>query len=200
MKTKVIFPLLFLLVCKLPSLAVNHIITFPNGGLTYKPNDSLTVEVGDTVTWEGPFSSHPLESDSVPPGANMFGSGTGTSFSYVVAVPGYYSYICVFHVSSGMKGEFTATSPSTGIRTVADAGVKVYPLVTDDVVNVSVSNNNGTAMHLELLDAKGTLVHKVPVLANGANPVSLAGFSKGVYFVMVRNDDDIVSVTKVVKQ
>ncbi len=90
--------------------ATNHIITFGGSlGDAYSPS-SLSVNVGDTVTWEGDFSAHPLSSTSVPNGAASFSNSTGTTFSYVVTAAGTYHYQCDFHHSLGMVGTFTAAS------------------------------------------------------------------------------------------
>ena len=89
--------------------ATNHIIMFGGSlGLVYSPN-SLSVLVGDTVTWEGDFSVHPLSSTSVPAGASSFHNTSGTAFSYVITVAGTYDYQCDVHFSLGMVGSFTAT-------------------------------------------------------------------------------------------
>jgi plastocyanin len=85
-------------------------------GFNYSPSQ-LAVAVGDTVKWEGSFSSHPLSSTSVPQGAASFHVASGTAFSYPVLIAGTYDYRCDLHFSSGMIGSFTATVtdvPETG--------------------------------------------------------------------------------------
>jgi len=89
--------------------ATTHIIQFSGSfGQSYSPN-SLNVSIGDTIKWEGDFSSHPLSSTSVPPGAQSFSHSSGTSFIYVIAAAGTYLYHCDFHFSSGMTGSFEAS-------------------------------------------------------------------------------------------
>jgi len=98
--------------------ATNHIIKFGGTlGFNYSPSQ-LTVAVGDSITWQGTFSAHPLSSTSVPAGAATFHNGSGSSFTYPVLVAGAYSYECDIHGSSGMKGTFTALV--TGIQSEAD--------------------------------------------------------------------------------
>jgi len=130
---------------------------------------------------------------------NLVGSRTGSTFTYPVVVAGDYTYHCTIHSSAGMTGKFTATSPATGIRTAAMAGVRVFPVLTDDVVNVTLPDYSNNGMRLEVLDAKGSLV-QASTVAGGANTVSLAAYRNGIYFLLVRNDEGIVSVTKVMKQ
>src|SRR5713101_1416289 len=93
--------------------ANNHVITFAN--FFYSDSSMLGVAVGDTITWQGTFSFHPLASTSVPLGANTFSNSVGTTFSYVVTVAGTYHYWCTVHGSTfGMTGSFVASPTSVG--------------------------------------------------------------------------------------
>jgi plastocyanin len=99
--------------------ATTQIVQFGGSfGSNYSPK-SLNVAVGDTVKWEGAFSSHPLSSTSVPAGALTFHNGSGSVFSYAVLVPGTYLYQCDLHHASGMTGSFTAAV--TGVEVKSDA-------------------------------------------------------------------------------
>lgn len=94
--------------------ATTHVVQFGGSlGLNYSPN-SMNVIAGDTISWQGDFTMHPLSSVSVPAGAVTFHQATGTVFTYVVLIAGAYNYRCDFHFSSGMTGSFTAAS-ITGI-------------------------------------------------------------------------------------
>lgn len=77
------------------------------GGTTgnlYAPN-SLTVEVGDTVIWNGDFSLRPLDSSIVPSGAKALAPITsGMSYMYIIEVPGLYEYRNKAWGGLGMKG------------------------------------------------------------------------------------------------
>jgi hypothetical protein len=71
------------------------------------------VAVGDTITWQGAFGSHPLSSTTIPGGATSWSNGTGSTFSYVVTIPGDYNYMCNLHgVCCSMVGSFSATPVS----------------------------------------------------------------------------------------
>jgi len=94
--------------------ATTHIIRFGDTlGYSYSPK-TLNVAIGDIVRWEGDFSSHPLSSTSVPPGALTFHQDSGTVFSYLVEVEGTYNYRCDFHYLDGMTGSFVSTT--TGVE------------------------------------------------------------------------------------
>jgi hypothetical protein len=90
----------------------------------------MTVMVGDTVTWQGSFSSHPLSTTSVPPGAATINSiNSGSTYSYVVLVPGSYGYRCDLHYAMGMVGSFTA-SPISAVEEITKSSPLAFKLST----------------------------------------------------------------------
>jgi plastocyanin len=86
-----------------PAAAADQVITFPNGNLTYAPND-VTIKTGDTATFAGTsgatFTSHPLEWVGHERAATE--SGTSATFSFAEA--GIHPYYCRIHQSLGMTG------------------------------------------------------------------------------------------------
>ncbi len=106
-----IFCVLLVLLFSSPSSAVVptiHYVDFGGAlGFHYSPS-ALTVEIGDTIVFRGDFATYPLVSTSVPVGALAFGPiNTGTTFAYIVDVPGAYSYENKIYAALGMKGSFT---------------------------------------------------------------------------------------------
>lgn len=99
--------------------AATHVIKFGGSlGKKYSPA-SLTVAVGDTLVWMGDFSEHTLTLVKAPAGARGFkGIETGSTFRYIVTVPGRYDYVCEDHVDQGMIGSFTAVASGTKIENV----------------------------------------------------------------------------------
>ena len=73
-------------------------ITF--GFVFYSPN-VVTITVGESVSWSGAFSSHPLQqvdgpaSDTLVPGG--FGNTTGSFYAVQFNTDGEYYYRCGFH-------------------------------------------------------------------------------------------------------
>ena len=85
-----------------------HVVKF--SGKKYSPN-TLTVNIGDVITWQGDFSEHPLSLISAPKGAATFSHiQKGSSYSYTVHVAGNYRYECDMHADEGMAGSFTAVA------------------------------------------------------------------------------------------
>lgn len=115
MKTKSILIQLLVLFTISSAFATNQIITFAN--YSYSPANGA-IKVGDTVTWQGDFAAHPLSTTAIPSGAMaIIHINIGTSYMYVVSVPGSYSYQCDSHFGLGMTGSFTV-NPISGVEDV----------------------------------------------------------------------------------
>jgi plastocyanin len=87
-----------------PAGAADHPIGFAD--FSYSPA-SETAAVGDTATFSGDFTRHPL----VWSGGQFTSTTTGTSRQFTFATPGTYAYYCAVHVDSrGMKGVITVVA------------------------------------------------------------------------------------------
>jgi plastocyanin len=125
--------------------AATHVIKFGGTlGNNYSPQE-LNVEVGDTVTWEGAFSSHPLSSLSIPQGAASFQNNSGTSFSYPVQVAGTYNYECDLHSGLGMTGSFSAT-----VSSIESNGLSIQPGIFSLEQNYPNPFNPSTTIRYQL--------------------------------------------------
>jgi plastocyanin len=122
--------ILFALAFSSRAHAATHIVTFEC--CQYTP-DFFQAMVGDTVEWQGDFSFHPLESTTIPPGATPFSNSSGTTYSYVVEVPGTYNYHCVVHQPT-MSGSFEAIEGLFGIKTIPGD----YPTIAAAISDLNV--------------------------------------------------------------
>jgi len=68
-------------------------------GFNYNPK-SIFLSPGDTITWQGDFTMHPLVSDE----ALWSTPNTGSSFAFTFNQPGVYHFHCFFHGAIGMRG------------------------------------------------------------------------------------------------
>jgi plastocyanin len=171
--------------------ATTHVIQFGGAhGLTYSPS-SLNVSVGDTIKWEGDFGMHPLSSTSVPAGAATFHSGSGSSFSYKVAVSGTYQYHCDFHFGAGMAGSFVATG--TGIeenQTSVTPGAFMMeqnypnPFNSSTVIRFTLPGTQQAELKLYSVTGKeiATLVDGIVPAGGYAVPVDGSLLPSGIYF------------------
>jgi len=100
-------------------------------GTNYFDPDSLTVEVGETVTWAFADPGHNVCGDpgdhddvSVPDDADPFSSYDGDStgetvdagetYEYTFETPGEYHYVCVPHAALGMEADIVVEESSGG--------------------------------------------------------------------------------------
>jgi plastocyanin len=80
-----------------PAGAADHPIAF--AGTSYNPS-TVTAAVGDTATFSGSFSTHPLIWD----GGQFADTRNGSSRQFAFTAPGTYTFHCEVHVALGMKG------------------------------------------------------------------------------------------------
>ncbi len=161
-----------------------HTVDFGGSlGYHYSPN-ALTFEVGDTIIFRGDFVKYPLVSVSLPVGALPLGPvNSGTTYTYIVEVPGTYSYQNKVYASLGMKGSFTGIRLPHGslsnegrefylgllyptfnnvVQNQTAPYYKVFVLITtyyDNTVNVSYFDGSGNEQFPKMskIPARGTL-------------------------------------------
>ena len=105
---------LFVAIISLGAAATNHIVN--TAGLTFSPAN-ITINVGDTVTWNNTGGSHNVNGTvaTYPSNPASFGNGVAGapwSFSYVFTIPGLYNYQCDPHAGLGMVGTVQVNSVS----------------------------------------------------------------------------------------
>ncbi|HAP00407.1 MAG TPA: hypothetical protein DCQ93_00640 [Bacteroidetes bacterium] len=189
---------LLLLVLSLSQVfATNHIVQFGGSiGMAYSPSQ-INANVGDTITWQGDFSFHPLISISVPSGASSFSNSTGSSFSYVIAFEGTYNFQCSVH---GFNGQIIAAGAS-GINSPSGEKeeINIFPTVTKGFLKITLPQGNENCF-LEIRNAVGQPIMKVNLMANATNTVDLSGLYNGLYFVAIRTETELVKVVRVIKE
>jgi plastocyanin len=190
------FTLMALLTLSASAVATTHVVQFGGGvGFTYSPSQ-FSATVGDTVKWEGEFAMHPLSSTSVPAGAQTWHNASGTSFSYMIEIPGSYAYHCDFHASIGMTGTFVATALSVrDVRTTDESGstsrVRILNVVTNGApaVRFVVAQSGVVSVTVhDLLGHTRTIVDAFAGPGGYEVPLGIDGRNDGIYIVRVTND------------
>lgn len=100
-----------------PPPPVTNVIQVGQGGAMFSPT-SLTVNAGDTVTWQWASSGHSVDSGTNCSPDGQFSSGiqdAGFAFSHLFSAPGTYPYFCIPHCSMGMTGTVVVNAASTTI-------------------------------------------------------------------------------------
>src|SRR5262245_30679282 len=102
------------------SAHADAIVSFSLGA--YSPNE-VTIAAGESVIWNGTFSSHPLQEvtgeTSDTPASGGFEHSSGLSFSQIFNTPGTYYYRCtnhgIFSLGGTMRGKVVVTAGGTPV-------------------------------------------------------------------------------------
>ena len=130
----------------------------------YSPQ-SLNVSIGDTITWHGDFTMHPLASFVTPDGVASFQNSSGNSFSYVITTNGSYRYRCLAHSTpdgQGMAGVFIVGT--AGVPNGPSDASSLSPSYPNPIESGSASSmihivlEKRSHVKLDLFDAKGNRV------------------------------------------
>jgi plastocyanin len=187
--------------------ANTHVVQFGGGlGYTYSPGD-FSAFVGDTVQWNGDFTMHPISSTTVPANAPSWHNAVGTSFTYVILVPGTYNYQCDFHTSLGMTGSFEATGSGVKDAWQNPKSNRMIQLISVDVERsaqplVKYYVPQSGLVRIEVFDLLG---HK---LAAPVDQIQAAGFhtvplaakvcGSGLFFVkLIAGGAEIVKTVRI---
>lgn len=105
-----------MLLATFDALALDQAITFLCCAFT---PTTVTIAAGDSVSWAGQFSMHPLQqvdgasSDTPVPGG--FANSSGTFYSVQFSTPGTYYFRCAFHgvaqFGGSMRGSIVVNAP-----------------------------------------------------------------------------------------
>ena len=171
---------------------------------SYSPT-SVTIDAGESVTWNGDFDFHPLaqmegpEDDTQTPGG--FGSQTGTTYTYMFPTPGTYYFACLFHGTFGgtMRGEVIVNG-TTGVPDAVDASalkLRVLPNPTYTTATASFALPRAMNADVSVYDLSGahviTLQHGMLPAGNQRvawNGTNSAGnkVGSGIYFIRVTGE------------
>lgn len=187
---------------QMQSKAANHTITA--SGLTYSPS-TLTVNVGDVVTFNVDFLFHPTYQVSQTswnnndltqlPGGFNFGSGSSGVLNITAGMAGTtIYYICAAHVFSGMKGTITVNViASVSENRIRDFNFTVFPnpVTSNSLLNISTKNAGRTT--ITMFDVNGKMIQKLMDrnLQPGeiTLPFNAATLQKGTYFILMRTNE-----------
>ena len=114
---------LLLSICYLSVNAQNSYLV-NTAGNTFSP-DSLTINVGDTVSWNNTGGFHNVNATQVtfpnnPEGFGNAVAGAGWSFQWIFTIAGNYDYQCDPHAGMGMTGVIIANALPQTLTYVPD--------------------------------------------------------------------------------
>jgi plastocyanin len=99
---------------------------------------TLTVQVGDTVTWKNNDATipHTTQSDGNWNSGNL---APGATFSFTFTTPGTYTYYCLYHRGMGMVGTIVVmgAAPSSTVTAAPSASPTVQPSATQTATAIA---------------------------------------------------------------
>ncbi len=183
--------------------AVNGKATISFTCCQYSP-PNVTISAGDSVVWNGPFSSHPLRqadsntTDGTVPGG--FSNSSGTTFTKKFDTPGTYYFLCTLHGTFGgsMRGSITVNMASgvPGPADLRDVQLRVAPNPTFVSASIAFALPHAMDAQLDVFDLHGGLVQRLQsgTLAAGEHRVTWDGkdargeaTGSGIYFVRLKS-------------
>jgi plastocyanin len=113
--------LLLFALCLLPASAIHAANASINWVFPTPSALAVSVNVGETVTWNGVLSSHPLlqTNSSFSVAGATLQSNTGGSFAKTFNTAGTYYFACEFH-SSSMRTTVTVCGPPPAVTALFD--------------------------------------------------------------------------------
>jgi hypothetical protein len=77
----------------------------------------------------------------------------------------------------------TSKVSNTGIKSIKDLGIQVYPNPANEYLNIELSNNENT--NISLINILGEVVLNKQI--NNSEKLALSNLSKGIYFLSIEN-------------
>lgn len=157
---------------------------------------SLTIDVGDMVTWTWTNSaSHTVT--SLAGSQETFDSGTltgvGQTFSYTFDEEGINNYQCDVHPGS-MFGTITVVD-NLKTEEYFVRNIKLYPNPATDVLNVFSLHQLSS---YKIFNSLGQLVIQQNVSTQNLK-LDLAAYTSGIYFIQLNSDENQKSFKFLVK-
>ena len=187
MKKKLLTSIILFL--SLTAFAIEHHVKIE--GFAFSPA-TLTIEIGDIVTWTNfDGSPHTASSTTVPSGATTFESGTlsvSDSYSFTFTTAGEYAYWCNFHTH--MKASITVEAP-LGISNLAFLNVEIYP---NPVSKQTIIKGLNKVANYSIFNITGDVVATGEVAE-----INFDVLETGTYFVRFELEGDKSKTIRIVK-
>ncbi len=178
------------------------------GSPQFNPSTLTQVHVGDTIKWVWKNGKHTTTSVSIPHGAVSWDhpidnlSLADNFFSYVVKIPGTYTFKC--KNDSKMTGYFQTVTTS-GIEENKTPGFSFASFPNPAKDQITLRTQTALSEHgvITLVDGLGKTVLSLPVqLTEGQNDTELniAGLAPGIYHAILSIDNKPKGSIRILKQ
>lgn len=175
-----------------------HFVTA--SGMSFSPN-SLTIEVGDSVSFTNTSGTHNVNGTQATFPANpaSFGNaiGTGWTYGFKFTLAGTYSYKCDVHAA--MTATIVVVDAS-GMEEKNTVSYTLFPNPTTNLLSIKIdeSTSNGE-ISIVLRDITGKEIMRTNTAENQIFQLSLENLVNGIYFCSVFKNNELIATEKVVK-
>ncbi|MFO7827111.1 MAG: C25 family cysteine peptidase [Bacteroidales bacterium] len=182
-------------------------IVFAGDNIT---EDVLMEEMQYRVTFNVTDGTHPIESASITyndkneytdkNGEFVFVLNYGLSQEFSIKKSGYSQTDTIIDVDNE-KTIIIILDKTVGIEKNLDDDIKVYPNPTDGLINIEISGAEIDNYSVSVYDVLGKLVYnkKLEGHKNIREEIDLSMHSKGLYFLNIRGNGNIVSKRIIIK-
>ncbi|KAA9325476.1 T9SS type A sorting domain-containing protein [Adhaeribacter soli] len=174
--------------------AANATVTISD--FAYSPNQ-VTINAGESVTWQWSSGTHPTMSNSTPSAWATFTLGSGNpTFTQVFNTPGTYAYHCTAHPA--MTGTIRVLAGPTGLGEDQQKGTVLiaYPNPASGLLKLALQTSGAEKYEVRFTNAIGRTVKTISAAelpAAGKDlEVDLSSLPAGIYFYGLWNQDKLV--------
>lgn len=173
----------------------NH--TVSTVGNAFSPS-SITINVGDTVTWINTGGAHNVngKTSTFAGNAESFDNGTASSgwtFKHVFTVSGTNDYQCDVH-AGGMKGKVIVNAVMN-IKPIGTSASQIYPNPTSGLVYLPINTVNSQV--ITVYNLQGQVVVGQNFDAGAIGLINLSHLNNGFYTIGVAVENQATSFAKV---
>ncbi len=203
MKTKLLF---VNLLCCFSLLGYGTTWTVSNSGSTFTPA-TITIALGDSVNFTLTSTHNAREVNQATWNANgttALNGGFQTNFGGGLVLPsklgvGTHYYVCSNHASMGMKGTIIVQNSSGVTESILPPAVSFYPNPSNGNFKLEVSEVLlGNQAKLEVYSLTGKLVH-AQAITEKKSSIWLNDPISGIYFIVVTNDEAVLTKKLIIK-
>ncbi|MCB0765197.1 MAG: T9SS type A sorting domain-containing protein [Flavobacteriales bacterium] len=165
------------------------------GNFTWSP-DELTVTAGTEITIIVTGNHDMREVSEATWNANGTTSNGGFEFlagthTLTLTTPGTYYYVCVPHISMGMKGKIIVETNTNVAETTTDDAFNVFPNPAKDEITITGAARN---MVMSVVDVQGReVMHRT---LQGNDRVNITQLPEGTYTLMLLNETGTLQARK----
>lgn len=175
------------------NLTINKVLTYKSFDINFKINDGLVPIEGATINFDGKSGV------SNSKGEFIFNIPYSLNQVYNISKEGYTSVSKMINVDENKTIEESLTS-ITGITTVNESDIKVYPNPSSGIFNLEIFNSKNNTYIVKIYDIIGSVVYSKNIKSayNILEQIDITNKSKGIYLLSVESNNGSVLCKRII--